>query len=362
MKCIRNFVAMLLLPGLAILNSPVTALAQTETAMIPSTAIIHTPLKSVPSGQRIPVSVQVKDPQGIDLVRIYFKGVDGNDYSFITLDPSPEAIRTGIITSGEFSGNLPAPARDAGWVDYLFLVKNSDQLVIKSQNFTVSVAPVTGDAGLAEEPLKVFTELDQLPEKIVGFSDNLIYASSEPAHRYGIVAGLSPAAGPAPTDAISGGTVVASSGPGGVNTMLLGGLALAALVGGGLALAGGGGGSSSSEPEPDPEPEPEPEPELCPYSGNWIGSYSEADCESGGSVQGSWNGTVNSDCFLTSNDSTRGTTYFQGQINPNTGNANLGGITDACDNTLSAVSTFSGSLMNGTYQGGTIGSLAGSRR
>jgi hypothetical protein len=360
MKCIRNFMAMLLVPGLAILNSPVTTLAQAETAVIPSTAIVHTPLKSVPSGKRIPMSVQVKDPQGIDLVRIYFKGVDGEDYSFISLDPSPEAIRTGIITSGEFSGNLPAPAKDAGWVDYLFLVKNSDQVVVTSQNFTVSVAPATDGADLAAEPLKVFSELDQLPEKIVGFADNLAYQSIEPAGRYGIVAGLSPAAGPAPADAISGGTVVASTGPGGVNNMLLGGLALAALVGGGLAMAGGGGGSSSTEPEP--EPEPEPVPELCPYSGNWIGSYSEVDCESGISVQGSWGGTVNSECFLTSSDSTRGKTYFQGQINRNTGNANLGGITDACGNILTAVSTFSGSLMNGTYQGGTIGSLAGSRR
>lgn len=358
MKCIRNFMAMLLVPGLAILNSPVTALAQAETTVTPSTAIAHVPLKNVSSGKRIPLSVQVKDPQGIDLVRVYFKGVDGDDYSFISLDPSPEAIRTGIITSGEFSGNLPAPARDAGWVDYLFLVKNSDQVVVKSQNFTVSVAPATDDADLAAEPLKVFSELDQVPEKIVGFSDNLVYASTEPAGRYGIVAGLSPAAGPAPAEAISGGTVMASTGPGGVNNMLLGGLALAALVGGGLAMAGGGGGSSSTEPEP----EPEPEPELCPYSGNWIGSYSEVDCESGISVQGSWGGTVNSECFLTSSDSTRGKTYFQGQINRNTGNANLGGITDACGNILTAISTFSGSLMNGTYQGGTIGSLAGSRR
>jgi hypothetical protein len=356
MKCIRNLVAMLLVPGLAILNSPVTALAQTESAVIPSTTIVHTPLKSVPSGQRIPMSVQVKDPQGIDLVRIYFKGVDGDDYSFVTLEPSPEAIRTGIITGGEFSGSLPAPAKDAGWVDYLFLVKNSDQVVVKSQNLTVSVAPATDDAELAAEPLKVFTELDQLPEKIVGFSDNITYQSIEPAGRFGIVAGLSPATGPAPTDAVFGGTVVASTGPGGSNTMLLGGLALAALVGGGLALAGGGGGSSS------PEPDPEPEPELCPYSGSWIGSYSEVDCESGLSVQGSWSGTVNSECFLTSSDSTRGKGYFQGQINRDTGSANLGGITDACGNTLTAVSTFSGGLMNGTYQGGTIGSVAGSRR
>ncbi len=263
----QSIVAVLLIPCLILLNLPVLASQPTTSPPNkPATAtkIVHQPLKTVDSGSRPTITAEIEDPMGIELARVYFKAVDSDDYSFVALEPDPSASRTGIVTRGVFRATLPAPAGNAGWFDYLILVKNFDQVVVKSQNYTVSVYPRPAETAPAKPPLAVFSEPEQQPTKITGFADNVTLSGVSPEARYGATAGLYPEAAGVVT-AVPGGTVTASSGGLTGDKLLIGAVAVTAVVVAGAALAGGGGSSGGAEPlQPEPEPETVPEEESEP--------------------------------------------------------------------------------------------------
>ena len=197
------------------------------------TKIEHKSIDRAVAGQRIDVSARVTDPAGVDTVRTYFRAKDGTHYSFIAMQAA---------SGNDYQGTLPAPANGAEWIDYLILVKNGADQVVKSQTFRMQVRD-SEQATTYSEPVRVHTELARAPETVTGFSDNIVVDVVESAVKFGVVAGIvdaagaGTAAGAAGGGAVSAGTVAASAGGLGMGAVV-GGLALA----GGAAAAGGGGG------------------------------------------------------------------------------------------------------------------------
>lgn len=224
--------------------------------------IEHKPVKKAKSGRRIPLSANVEDKtHGVDLVRTYFKEQQETRYYFV-----PMALK-----DGKFAGILPAPAFGTTFVDYLLLVKNGANEVVKSQNFTINVDDDEAAAArlqqepprdiridldqfeevkeaLEEEPdtepnpdsrVRVNTELSDLPTSIPGFDDFIIMSRVPEAAALGVGAATT--------------TVAASTGGLSAATIGLGALAVGGIAGGAVAAAGGGGdsggGGGTSPPE-----------------------------------------------------------------------------------------------------------------
>jgi hypothetical protein len=171
------------------------------------TEIVHEGISEAVSGNRIQVTATVTDPAGLDVVRTYFKAAEGRNYNFVAMED---------IGNNQFAGTLPAPAADAGSVEYLILVKNSDSMVVKTQTFQTTVVEGNLDGSESgDDPVQVYSELSQAPTEIAGFSDNITTDVVVSAAKFGVVAGVvsQVAAGgsAAGAGAVSAGTVTATS-------------------------------------------------------------------------------------------------------------------------------------------------------
>lgn len=228
---IFRFCAVFLIPLMAVLNCPVgPSSANADTAPV-TTEIEHSPVGEVVAGKRIPLEVEVEDEAGVKVVRIYFKASEAADYSFVALQ---------AIDDETYSGVLPAPANGAGTIEYLILVQNGNNQVVKSQTYVVTVEDDDDAAAAVAEnnPIQVYTELEQAPMEITGFSDNIVVDVVESAAKLGVVAGLysMAKAGSSSSGAVAAGTVTASSGIS-TTAVVLGAVAAAAVAGGVAAAA-----------------------------------------------------------------------------------------------------------------------------
>jgi hypothetical protein len=333
-----------------------------------TTTIKHKPIKYFVEGKRIRLDSTVKDDAGVQLVRCYFKGKEEADYLFVPMNQGDK---------DEYSAILPAPGQGASAIQYLFLVVNKANQVVKSQSFSIK----KGDAGAetpssqitpAEGNIKVSTELSQAPSSVEGFSDSITVDVVESTMRFGFVAGLYSAtqmaaaggvtgggaatAGSGAATATSAGAVTAGAG---LSTAAVVGIgAGVAVVGAGAAAAGGGGGGGNSSPSPNPSPSPSPNPSPCASSaGSWSGSYSGRTCY-GYSESGSWSASIgtNCSCRLCADYSGCGTCTATG----NGLNASMSGM--SCG-TVNASGTISGNSISGSYSfsSGGGGSWRGSR-
>ena len=218
---------------------PVTLFAQETSA----TKIKYEPIKYFVAGKRIRIAADVTDPEGIKLVRCYFKGKEQADFVFVTMTPG----------SSTYTAILPAAAQTASSIEYLFLAVNNKNQVIKTQQFSVNIdarqpAPPWQDVA-TEGQLTVSTELAQAPAVLEGFSDSIAMDLVESSARFGFVAGIYTttqvaAAGGATRTAAAG----TSAGPAatvgaGMSTIAIVGIAAGAIaVTGGVAVAAGDGG------------------------------------------------------------------------------------------------------------------------
>ncbi len=252
----KKVLAAVLTPFMMLLNCPVMAAAASDApAVKPSTEIVHKPVASVEAGKRIELYTEVSDESGVDVVRVYFKSKDAADYSFIALkqiDNQEKGLFEKFKSLGSdfkgqgFSGVLPAPANGSKSFEYLVLVKNKANTVVKSQTYAVAVTD-DKDGGVAgNEPIQVYSELSQAPSEISGFTDNISIDIVESGGKLGAVAGLYSGLMSAGGGAVSGGTVAASSGGFTTTAAVVGSATAVVAVAGVAAIAGGGGGSGSS--------------------------------------------------------------------------------------------------------------------
>lgn len=234
----RKFIALLLVPLICLLNVPINALA--DDAPKVTTKITHKPAKEFVSGQRITLVAKVKDKQGVDLVRAYFKSAQADDYHFVVMEKSGK---------NSYAGVLPAPAKGAESVEYLILVKNAADQVIKTQTYLTPVKDADDDAAAVTpaDKVQVYSELADAPQQVVGFTDSITVDVVESAFKFGYVAGLyhgvQAATAGASTGAVSAGTVAAGTSAIGVGTIAA---AAAVVVGGGVAAAGTSSDSGGS--------------------------------------------------------------------------------------------------------------------
>ncbi len=348
--------ALLLLPFMMALNCPVSVSAASSPAPEIDITIKHNPVTEAKAGKRITVDAEVEATSGVDVVRVYFKAIGGGDYVFV-----PMALKEGFLDklgAGLYSGTLPAPANGASGMEYLILVKNSNNQVVKSQTYRVVVSDEEDAAQVVmdNDPIQVYTELQGAHEQRTGFADNITVDVVESAYKYGVVAGIYDAekAGVAAGEVVAAGTVVATTGIMTKNMLIGGAAALVAVVGVAAIGSSGGsdGGSSGSSTATTSSSG------SCPYVGTWSGTYSWSTC-TGTYVSGlNWQGRVNSSCYFSGFD---GGGSMGGQVNTSTGVVSLSGATNLCGS-LTGTATFSGNSVSGSFSGsGQSGSFSGSR-
>ncbi|MBU1566507.1 MAG: hypothetical protein KJ630_12880 [Proteobacteria bacterium] len=251
---LKRVLAALLTPFIMLLNCPLTAVQASDLpAVKQTTEIFHKPVEAVEAGKRIILYTEISDQNVVDVVRVYFKSRDGADYSFVEMKPVINQEKgyferfqnIGSDFKGlGYSCVLPAPANGSRSFEYCVLVKNTANVVVKSQTYTVMVADDKVGGMIGQEPIKIYSELERAPLKLAGFSDSLTIDLIEYGSRFGVVAGLYPGLDAAGEGAIAGGTVVASSGGFTTTAAVVSAAAAIAVVGGVAAIAGGGGGGS----------------------------------------------------------------------------------------------------------------------
>lgn len=273
--CIRC-VARLLIPLLVMLNSSPWVIAA-DNAPLSDTKILHQPLGSAPAGVPVAITATVEDSAGAEVVRVYFKSTVGTIYYYIPLTKTK---------GNTYSGKIPAPAADAGEIEYLILVKNKNSVVVKSQQYQTTVAEKPGKPGAKQETIKVYSESPYASKHIIGFADGYDFQVADPSEKYGVVAGLynPESVSWIATDAVAGGTVAEPSETS-WTPYLIGGGAIVGVAVVALALGGGGGGGGGSEAPPAEEPPAEEPPTTPPAnaSGTWrLTSYQNtSSCTSG---------------------------------------------------------------------------------
>ena len=247
-KCYR-FCAMLLMPFMMVINCPMTGLAA-DAADVPemNIKITHDPVKEATAGQRIPLEAKVVDEAGVEIVRAYFKAVEAAEFNFV------------VLTSSEndtYRGTLPAPANGVGAIDYLILVKNANNQVVKTQTYRITVADSDNAAAAVakNDQITVYTELQEAPTEITGFSDNIAVDIVESGAKLGVVVGLysTATAGGSTSGAVAGGTVTASTSGVSTTAIVVGAVAgaagAAAVAASSLSSSGGGNNAGGGTTE-----------------------------------------------------------------------------------------------------------------
>jgi hypothetical protein len=238
-----NFFALL---AFLVLQVPGAAFAASETK------VTHDALKFFVPEKRIRLDAAVVDPKGVTLVRAYFKTKTQADYVFVPMEAQQSA-------KDSYVANLPAMAKSNDEVQYLFLVVNGANEVVKTEPFVVKAKDskevpswqMVSDDG----SVKLFTEVPDAPAVAASFSDSVSLNVVESGARFGLVAQIygtsgSAAASGAAAGATNAGTAAVATA--GLSTVTI--VAAAAAVGGVAAAAGGGksGGSTSVSASPTP--------------------------------------------------------------------------------------------------------------
>jgi hypothetical protein len=272
--------ALFLIPGIIFLNIPFQLNAAEKT----STVVTHQPLEIAIGGRILPVFAEIEDDSGIDLVRIYFRTVGTTPYFFVPMLN---------ISGDEFSGVLPAPLALSRGIEYLFLVKNKNNHIFRTQTYQVKIKKSDSGAetDTSQRPGEISTETATIPDTAEGFEAVLSINTVPPAERYGTVAGLYDSGNKVsvPQNIIYGGQITAEK-PSSGKTLIVGGLAAAALIGGGaaLALASGGSGSGSTTSPPVATTPPAPVTSTTPSetgNGTWTLVFEYSPCFSSGTQQ-----------------------------------------------------------------------------
>jgi hypothetical protein len=219
-----------------------------------STEMEHSPPDYFVPHYRIQLTAQVEDPEGISLVRCYFKAAGEADLVFVPMSA------TG---SDQYSGVLPAPSAGTDQIEYLFLSVNNAKEVVRSQTFTIT-QDAEEDVPAWQEvskqgDIKVSMELDKVPKELRGFSDSVTIDAVESGARFGVVALLyhnirdsgSSGAGTAGSTSSSATVASASTATGATSAGMItagaaatAGMSTAAIVGVGLGVAAVAGGTA----------------------------------------------------------------------------------------------------------------------
>ena len=334
-----------------------------EALQEPDIRIKHKPIPYFIPGKRIQLEAKISDPAGVHLARCYFRAAEVADYVFVTMTAK---------TSEHYQGILPAPSQNTTALEYLFLVVNEDNQVVKTQVFRVEAEddddpPAWQELG-SEGQINVGAEVAPSgPQQLAGFSDSIAMDLVESSARFGIVAGLytatqvsaSGGATGSAAAATNAGTVSASTGLS-AGAMIGIGVGVAVVAGGAAVAAGssggddgGGGGSSPSTTAP-------PSENVCyEYRGTYRGSFVEEYCDNE-SYSGTWSMTLREDCTATirSSDNPPVETTLKFEDNNYT--------TQTSDPVCGTVS-YEGTMQNNstmgsyTYQEGGSGSYSGDR-
>ncbi|RJP84594.1 MAG: hypothetical protein C4518_18955 [Desulfobacteraceae bacterium] len=249
----------------------------TVSASAATTTMKHTPPDYFVADQRIQLETQVKDDQGVKLVRCYFKAAGEADLVFVPM------VATG---SDAYTGILPAPSTATTQIEYLFLAVNQSNQVVRSQNFFIykdanQKTPAWQNIP-KEGEIRVSIELDKAPTQLMGFSDNVTIDVVESSARFGVVALLyhavtdsndksaglgasseSVASAASTTSVASAASATGATSAGVITAGALGwstaaivgvGIGVAAVAGGTAAAVsggggGGGGGGNDGEPQ-----------------------------------------------------------------------------------------------------------------
>jgi hypothetical protein len=261
-----------------------------------ATHVKHKAIDYFMPDHRIRLEATVNDPKGVKVVRAYFKAGAQADYLFV-----PMEAQKGM--SDTFVATLPAIKKGNDTLQYLFLVVNNDNQVVKTNPFSVKEKDVTEAPSWQmvkpDGQIQLYTELDKMPSVASTYSDSVALNAVESSARFGVVASLygsgGSAGGAAGASAATGTTnagVVAAAGTGLSTTAIV----TAAVVAGGAAAAGGGGGgggyggsssSSGSGSGSGTSSGSGSGSSTNPYAGSWSGTFS-------GGFGGTWSGTVTS--------------------------------------------------------------------
>ena len=230
-RCL-NFLAIL---AFLVLQVPGAAFAGSDTK------VTHNALKYFVPEKRIRLDLAVTDPKGVTMVRAYFKGKTQADYVFVPMEAQQTA-------KDSYVANLPAMAKSNDEIQYLFLVVNGANEVVKTELFVVRAKDSTEVPSWQmvndDASIKLFTEVPDAPAVAASFSDSVSLNVVESGARFGLVAQLYGASGSATASgaaasATNAGT--ASMATAGMSTVTIA-AAAAGLVG--VAAAGGGGSGS----------------------------------------------------------------------------------------------------------------------
>lgn len=264
MLSLRKIIAAILAFCLIFSTLPISVVAESDSGG-PSLSIQHTPVSKVEAGKIISISANLKDREGIELVRVYFRKVGSKPYFFVPM----------IVSKGDnYFGMLPAPLSIAGKVEYLFLVKTYNNRIFSSEKYTMAVPlPQTGSKTEKQEILDVMTETNELPLKIDGFDSRTRIRLVTKHEKHGVLAGLYSLdqSGGTSSNGRYHGTVATTNDTGMNPYWIAGGVAAGAIAIGLLAGSGGSGGSSSSSPPPAPT-------EEATGAGTWTLQYENDPC------------------------------------------------------------------------------------
>jgi hypothetical protein len=228
--------------GVLVVPVNATCLLAEEEAEV-TTDLTHKPPPHFVPERRIALRSKIGDKHGISRVRCYFRALQGEDYFFVPMIPVFDF----------YEGILPAPSKETEAIEYLFLVVNGRNHVVKTKVFQVEKKdkdniPAWQQTGSRGE-IRVITELAMPPETPVGFADAMAVEVAESYSRFGFVAKdlYTPL-----QEARAGGVIgiaaaaeyagMVSVKTGGRSTLAYVCIGAALLAGGAAALGGGDGG------------------------------------------------------------------------------------------------------------------------
>lgn len=163
--------------------SALTAFSQEKT----ETTIMHKPADYFVGGHRIQVDAKVSDEAGVSLVRCYFRTEEEAKFVFVAMSE---------VGEGHYRGILPAPSEHTERIIYLLLAVNSNENIVKTQEFLLKKdrekeIPEWQQTS-SKGNIRVNTELAQFTESPKGFSDSIIMDLTESSARFGVFVGLYP--------------------------------------------------------------------------------------------------------------------------------------------------------------------------
>jgi hypothetical protein len=182
-KSVRKVFAIFLGASLLLLPAFKASGIYAEEAMGVTTKITHETLKYFVPGSRIIVSMGATDPEGVKLARCYFRAKNEANFVFVDMNIGGNDMYQGII---------PAPSRNTEAIEYIILVVNEKNVVVRTPIIEVGLDAnsslpswQTDDSG---EQLAVKTELPGQPATVNGFSDSVKVDLVESVVRFGFVA------------------------------------------------------------------------------------------------------------------------------------------------------------------------------